>query len=181
MPEDRRDTLKIIGAIGATCLFPFQADELYGQHDHASGGTPVVYERKFFNEDEFKLLSVLVDEIIPPTDTPGASAAGVPAYIDYVATRNAALGEICRDGLAMLSARKFGRMKPAARVKMLRALCESAEVAKKQGPDEKFWIAVKNLTADGYYTSKSGMGEELGFKGGSVLAAYPNCDVVPEH
>ncbi len=33
--ESLRDALKIIGAIGATCIFPFQADELYGQHEHA--------------------------------------------------------------------------------------------------------------------------------------------------
>ena len=32
---NRRESLKIIGAIGATCAFPFPADELYGQHVHS--------------------------------------------------------------------------------------------------------------------------------------------------
>lgn len=181
MASERRDALKIIGAISATCIFPFQADELYGQHEHASGAKPQTYERKFFSEAEFAVLSMLVDEIIPATDTASASAAGVPAYIDYVATGNEPLGRLCRQGLAMLTKKKFARMKPAGRHRFLRLLCASAEVAKKDGADERFWIAVKNLTADGYYTSLVGMRDELGFKGGSVLAAYPTCETVPEH
>ncbi len=31
---NRREALKIIGAVGATCVFPFAANELYGQHVH---------------------------------------------------------------------------------------------------------------------------------------------------
>jgi hypothetical protein len=180
MSEERRDALKIIGAIGATCMFPFQADELYGQHDHAEG-KPVAHERKFFSEAEFKLLTALVDEIIPATDTPSASQAGVPAYIDHVATKNAALAEVCRGGLQKLAKKRFAAMNPEARSRYLGKLCQSAEVARKKGADERFWIAIKNLTADGYYTSKVGIREELGYKGNSVLESFPSCDVVPEH
>ena len=32
--SNRRESLKIIGAVGATCAFPFSADTLYGQHVH---------------------------------------------------------------------------------------------------------------------------------------------------
>ncbi len=180
MSEERRDALKIIGAIGATCLFPFQADELYGQHEHPQGKA-AIHERKFFTREEFNVLTVLVDEIIPATDTPSASQAGVPAYIDYVANKNAALANVCRRGLTMLAKKKFTRMDSAAKTKFLSKLCESAEAARKKGANEKFWISIKNLTADGYYTSKAGIGEELGYKGNSVLESFPNCEVVPEH
>jgi hypothetical protein len=180
MAEERRDALKIIGAISATCLFPFQADELYGQHQHEEGKA-AAYERKFFDEEEFRTLTALVDEIIPATDTPSASQAGVPAYIDYVATRNPALAATCREGLRMLHGKKFLGMGGAGRNQFLRKLCASAEVAKKKGKNEKFWIAIKNLTADGYYTSKDGIREELGYKGNSVLESFPSCDAVPEH
>ena len=180
MPAERRDALKIIGAIGATCLFPFQADELYGQHEHLEGKA-AVYTRKFFSQEEFQMLAALVDEIIPATDTPSASQADVPAYIDYVATKNAALANVCRGGLSMLAKKKFGRMNSTAKTKFLTKLCNSAEVAKKKGDDQKFWIAIKSLTADGYYTSKAGIREELGYKGNSVLESFPNCEVVSEH
>ena len=181
MSEERRDALKIIGAIGATCLFPFQADELYGQHEHPEGAA-ARYKRTFFNDAEFQTLSLLVDEIIPATDTASASQAGVPAYIDYVAGNNKPLGALCREGLGMLARKKFDRMKSPARVKFLRGLCDSAERPKKEhGRGEKFWTAVKSLTADGYYTSKPGMRDELGYKGPAALEAFPSCEVVPEH
>ena len=35
--KSRREALKIIGAVGVTCAFPFSANELYGQHIHPSG------------------------------------------------------------------------------------------------------------------------------------------------
>ena len=40
MSETRRETLKILGAIGATCAFPFPADELYGQHVQPKDAKP---------------------------------------------------------------------------------------------------------------------------------------------
>ncbi|BDC51561.1 transcriptional initiation protein Tat [Bryobacterales bacterium F-183] len=179
--ENRRDSLKIIGAIGATCLFPFQADELYGQHEaHTASGPDAVYQRTFFNDEEFALLNVLVDEIIPPTSTPGAAAAGVPAYIDYVASKNESLGKTCRDGLKYLKKKKFEKLPAAGRERLLQDLCDSAEKQRKTSSKEKFWVAIKNLTADGYYTSRIGLRDELGFQGGAVLGSYPSCEV-PEH
>ena len=181
--ENRRDSLKIIGAIGATCLFPFQADELYGQHEaHAATGPDAVYQRTYFNDEEFALLNILVDEIIPPTGTPGAAAAGVPAYIDYVASKNKALGETCKDGLQYLKKKKFAAMPAAGRERVLQDLCDSAEKQKRKTSSSKakFWVAIKNLTADGYYTSRVGLRDELGFQGGAVLGSFPSCEV-PEH
>ena len=39
---------------------------------------------------------------------------------------------------------------------------------------------IKNLTADGYYTSRAGLLEELGYAGNTALARFPSC-TVPEH
>jgi hypothetical protein len=36
---------------------------------------------------------------------------------------------------------------------------------------------IKNLTADGYYTSRVGLLEELGYSGNTALARFPACDV----
>jgi hypothetical protein len=44
----------------------------------------------------------------------------------------------------------------------------------------RFFRLVKNLTADGYYTSRLGLLEELGYTGNTVLARFPECSV-PEH
>ena len=44
----------------------------------------------------------------------------------------------------------------------------------------RFFRLVKNLTADGYYTSRIGLLQELGYPGNTALAKFPGCDVA-EH
>jgi len=39
----------------------------------------------------------------------------------------------------------------------------------------EFFRLIKNLTADGYYTSRAGLLEELGYSGNTVLGAFPAC------
>ena len=43
-----------------------------------------------------------------------------------------------------------------------------------------FFRLLKNLTADGYYTSRVGLIDELGYKGNTALSQFPSC-TVPEH
>ena len=76
---ERRQALKIMGAIGVSCMFPYEADELYGQHVH-SDGTEAALPAKptAFNTTEFGLVARVADLIIPATDTRGAIGAGVP-------------------------------------------------------------------------------------------------------
>ena len=114
--ETRRDYLKIISAVGATCAFPFSADELYGQehaHLHTPGSphynVPVIppFEPKFFTAAEGLVVSRLADLIIPPTETPGAIAAGVPHYIDFVVAQNVPQQSVFREGIAWLERRVY--------------------------------------------------------------------------
>jgi gluconate 2-dehydrogenase gamma chain len=44
----------------------------------------------------------------------------------------------------------------------------------------QFFRLVKNLTADGYYTSRAGLLDELGYAGNTALARFPACPVA-EH
>ena len=107
MSETRRHALKILGTVTATCAFPFASEELYGQHVmFVPGQTPAAgpYKPSFFTADEHAVLSRLTDVIIPETDTPGASRAGVPEYIDRVVTANKEHQPLARAGLAWLIA-----------------------------------------------------------------------------
>ena len=67
-----------------------------------------------------------------------------------------------------------------SRSRLLTPLSEAADADKLSNDGERFFRVMKNMTADGYYTSKAGMTGELGFKGGAVLAEFPTCEV-PEH
>jgi len=48
------------------------------------------------------------------------------------------------------------------------------------GMPVRFFRLIKNLTADGYYTSRVGLLEELGYIGNTFRPAFPGCSV-PEH
>jgi hypothetical protein len=184
--QTRREALKIIGAVGVTCAFPFSANELYGQHVHDHGAMqeaqPAATEPRFFSPAQLLVVSRLTDLIIPPTDSPGAAAAGVPAYIDLVVNEDTKLQATFRDGLPRLDAMSkakfatssFLQLSEPQQIEILTALSEAA------GSDGDFFHAIKNLTADGYYTSRIGLMQELGYNGDAVLAAFPESRI-PEH
>jgi gluconate 2-dehydrogenase gamma chain len=185
----RRESLKIIGAIGATCAFPFSADELYGQHVHVSNSAPTEgpYTPEFFSTDEFETLSRITELIIPTTDTPGAIGAGVPRYIDGVVSANPKHKKRFRDGLSWLNhdserrfRKRFTELTEEQQVMLLMRLSEAVDSGRKLGAGERFFALVKNMTADGYYTSQVGLVRELGYSGNTALDKFPSCEI-PEH
>lgn len=229
MSETRRQALKMLGAVGVTCAFPFEGDELYGQHVHttlAQAPASGPYTPAFFTPSEYSTLSRLSDAIIPPTETAGAAAAGVPEYIDRVVSLNKEHQPLIRAGLAWLErqaksrySRDFLTLDEAEHLAILKPLSDEIDRERREsqqrrfrseaggkrvyyvaltdkdvgtGPaaetrpptdDElavRFFRLVKSLTADGYYTSRVGLLEELGYTGNRALAQFPAC-AVPEH
>lgn len=190
--SDRRSLLKIFGAIGATCAYPFQSEELYGQtappEHHHDPAPPESEAPRFFNQADFAVISRIADLIIPETDTPGAIGAGVPAYIDMVIARNLAQQAVVADGLRWIDAeairigeKKFLELAEEQQIAILEPLCEASEIRSGApwGRNVQFFSIMKSLTADGYYTSRVGLIEELGYKGNTAMASFAGC--VPEH
>ena len=186
---DRRESLKIIGAIGTTCAFPFSADSLYGQHSHSAPPAPSPsgpYRPVNFTDAEFLVFSRVSDLIIPPTDTPGAVGAGVPRYIDEVVTANPVHRKTFRAGLEWLSAaaaqlgKPFLELTEEEQISILRPVSVAGAKDAPNAAGRRFFSLMKSMTADGYYTSRIGLVDELGYKGNTVLAAFPEC-THPEH
>ena len=157
----------------------------------SQAGAP--FAPRFFTPAELLVISRLTDLIIPPTETPGAAAAGVPQYIDLVVNEDPKLQGIFRQGLPRLdtmsesrfSTGAFLQLTEAQQVEILTSLSEAAEqkaLAKQNvaGGDAAFFKAIKSLTADGYYTSRIGLLQELGYNGNTYLAAFPESRI-PEH
>ena len=191
--ESRRAALKIIGAIGATCAFPFGADELYGQqaghiHHPAPAQAPAgPYQPQFFSSSEMSTLSKLCDTIIPPTQTPGAAAAGVPQYIDLIVSASEEHRKVYHEGLIWLDThsndvhgKPFGELTEEQQIEILSPLSEASDHLQWEKPGVKFFHDLKNMTADGYYTSRIGLVQELGYQGNTVLDHFP-VFTVPEH
>ncbi len=177
--SERRSALKIIGTIGATCAFPFAADELYAQqeHSHTAGVSASLPEPKYFSKADFAIVAAIAECIIPATDTPGAIAAGVPAFIDFVVSRSTVQQRIFADGLASFKkkAKDFASLPVERQVAILQPLCTAVDRGQVKTANEKFFRSMKSLSADGYWTSKPGMADTLGFRGGALLAEYPEC------
>ena len=182
---DRRSLLKIFGAIGATCAYPFASDELHGQTQHVHVPPPTALAHpQFFKESDFAAISRVADLIIPATDTPGAVAAGVPQYIDLVIARNMDQQLVVADGLrwldgeaVKLGAANFIALSEAQQLNILEPLCEAADTSSgmARGRNVQFFALIKSLTADGFYTSRAGLIDELGYKGNTALASFPTC------
>ncbi len=185
--SDRRSVLKIMGAIGATCAYPYAGDELFAQvpseHQHAA---PAHEIGRFLNEPDFRAISRIADLIIPETNTPAASGAGVPQYIDLVIAQNVEQQQLVADGLRWLDAeaghhggKKFVDLLADAQMAILEPLCQAADTGNSIARNVQFFALIKKLTADGYYTSRIGLIDELGYKGNAVLNSFDGC--VHEH
>jgi hypothetical protein len=107
------------------------------------------YQLKVFSPEERNRVAALVDLIIPRTDTPGASDAHVPEFIDRKLLLDPALKERFMAGL-----RSFDRV-----------LTE----------EDPFCKLLKGLTVEGYYTSREGLTQELGWHGNTFLTEFEGC------
>jgi gluconate 2-dehydrogenase gamma chain len=186
---DRRSLLKIIGAIGATCAYPFVGNELFGQtlapHEHSPA--PPHSGTRFFNDHDFQTISRISELIIPDSDTPGAIGAGVPEYIDIVIARDTDQQLLAADGLRWLDSEadrllansNFLELREQQQLSILEPLCEAADANSSVARNVQFFALIKRLTADGYYTSKIGLIDELGYKGNTARGSFPDC--VHEH
>jgi hypothetical protein len=163
----RRRVLQAAG-VGAVAL-PI----LGQQHTHGAAGTAAggAYKAKWATAAEMRLLSEAADLIIPRTDTPGASDAKVQEFIDYslAASTDEARKKVMRDGL-----RWFGGVK-GDRVAALQAASE-----RPASVEGRFFKLLKDLTIDGYYQSKEGLVQELGWHGNTYLPEFKGC-THPEH
>lgn len=124
----------------------------------ASSWTPGV-----LSPTQLDVLTVVVDRIIPRTETPGASDVGVPAFVDLLLERWARRDQRERvlAGLEGLGA-DFLEMDGAAQTELLHRLDEEAVRARENDVDPlPFFATIKEWTLAGYYTSQAGATQEL--------------------
>lgn len=132
------------------------------------------YRPKSLPQDQFRLVSILVDLIIPPSDTPGAAAAGVDRYIDEELAANEQRRTAFLRGLALLEQERFASLASQLQVDLL------ARYSKESGAAGEFFRLLKDLTVDGYYSTEIGLVKDLGYRGNAFLREFPGCRH-PEH
>jgi len=141
-----------------------------------SAWSPDDYKLQFFTEDENALVDQLSELIIPAdSHSPGAHAAQVSLFADLmIATGDESAKTQWRNGLALIQAE--GRKSSISD-----ALAQAAKLAETPSSEMgQFFVALKNMTIGGYYTSKIGIHQEMGYIGNTYLAEFPGC-THPEH
>jgi hypothetical protein len=171
---ERRTLLKIVSVLPAAGL----ADAATPTHCSTSGvGTDFGnYSFAFFNAEEQALLDRLMEIIIPADEhSPGAHAARVPAFADLMLSRGPEESRNhWRSGLAAFrGAAEKGRLDDVVQ----RAALEEQHPHTELG---RFFVDLKRMTIDGYYTSTVGIHQEMGYQGNEYRKAAPACDH-PEH
>ena len=191
----RRDILKSLtmGAMAGSVLrvIPTQAAE-YAHHlvDAEKAATPGgSYTPKFFRPRQYKTLQSLCQTIIPPEgDTGGALEAGAPEFVDLLTSENSDYQLKLGGGLMWLDATctdRYGKpyLDCAApqQKEILDAIAYRANALKDPSLAQgvAFFAFLRNLTADGFFTSEIGI-KYLGYIGNKYMPDFPGCPPVPD-
>jgi|SRR6185503_2227203 len=189
----RRTALKVIAVgVGTASALPILEETSLGQHRHSSpamekpaGSAAKVH--RFFNAQELATVAAISGLIIPADeDSPGAEAADVPAFIDLMVSESSAeVKRLWKEGLVAIdkmSQEKFStafiNANSDQQVTLLKVI--SKNEYKPRSIAERFFVAIKSLTVDGYYTSEIGIHQELHYKGNAYLRDFVGC-THPEH
>jgi hypothetical protein len=174
----RREVLQWIGgAVGVSALAGVSPERLLAVgrtlHDRVSARTALQQALAALNEHQAHTVATIAEHIIPETDTPGARAARVEAFIDLLLAEwfdDDERVEFLR-GLANVDTRSlnlfgtvFVRATEPEQVALLRGLDAELTALREAGaePEDHFFHRMKWLTLYGYYTSEIGQTQELG-------------------
>lgn len=161
MNLDRRDALAGMAAMFGAALYAPIARAAAAQMTPISEGAPSVV---VFTPQQRALVTALSERVMPTTDTPGAIAAGVPAFIEKLLADWAAPDERVPilAGLDAIEARSQADNQIAAdkaSAEQQDALLTLAMENKLPGGAE-FFDKFRQLVVTGYFTSEIGITQE---------------------
>jgi hypothetical protein len=198
MPNDsitRRDILRTL-AVGAAAgsvlqIIPAEAAEYVHQmvHKEKAAAPAGAYTPKYFPAPQYAALLFLCDAIIPKDENSGGAVeAGAPEFIDLLTSENPEYQLKLGGGLFWLDAActdRYGSVfmecTPERKKEILDLIAyrknAKQDAALSQGV--AFFAFLRNLTTDGFYTSKIGIAD-LQYIGNTALREFPGCPSLPE-
>jgi hypothetical protein len=168
------------------------ADGAHSAHAHHSAAqtsdssSAASLTPRFFSPEQYRTVEILTGLIIPTDDQPGAKEAQVARYIDFVVFSAAEhlpqLQKEWSEGLAALE--KLSQQKQGHAFRDLSASQQEALLTEMSLPEHDhqashpgfaFYRLVKEMTVEGFYTSKIGLVDVLGYQGCTYLSEFPGC------
>lgn len=191
----RRDILKTLtmGAMATSVLrvIPAHAAE-YAHHMVAAekAAAPAgAYTPKFFSPRDYKTLQALCQAIIPAdSECGGAIEAGVPEFIDLLTSENPEYQLRLGGGLMWLDGQcgdRYGKPYLESAVEQQKEILDliayrkNTDKASDLLPGVDFFALLREMTADGFFTSQIGI-KYLGYVGNTYLLNFNGCPPVPE-
>ncbi len=185
---NRREMLASLTAGAAALAIPREGLEAAAAHAHDAvvaeelaeqQGQQAPYVPKQFTVDEYRLVRLLVDYVIPRDARSGsASQAGVPQFMDFILGEYPGNRTWMKDGIAWMNAecrRRFDKgfisCTDAERRQVLDAIAftHRADPSLRAGAD--FFARFRNLTSSGFWTSRMGIAD-LGYTGNRPVAQW---------
>ena len=136
----------------------------------------------FFSSEQKATVSALADLIIPADRiSPGAKAAGVADYIGFLVSQASPDDQRAwTDGqraLDQLSRERFGTNFSALQIEKQDSLLAEfgGEEFSPRSPAAKSFVRAKRAAAEGFYTSKVGLIDDLKYQGNAYVEAPATC------
>ena len=182
----RRNALGLLLELAGAVTSAWLASPTFGASSGAPASAQVVPPfppPSYFSTEQKVTLSALVDLIIPDDPiSPGAKTAGVADYIDFVVSHAPAEEQQAwTDGLQALDEwseerhRSVFRNLSGAEQEVLIQEMASEEQSPRTAQGN-FFVRVKHITAEGFYTSKTGLIDDLKYQGNSYVDSPATCE-----
>lgn len=172
----RRDVLGAL--LAATTLAAVWTAPAAAQALKAAGATAAVNAAQALTAPEMATLTAAAETIIPATDTPGATEAGVPLFVASMVANWMTADEAAffRKGLAELDAgaqQRHGRTFATCSAEHAADVLQALRAASPYGgrtfsltdrildPKSPFYLRLRDLVVLGYFTSEVGSNREL--------------------
>ena len=198
MPNEsisRRDILRTL-AVGAAAgsvlqVIPAEAAEYVHQmvRKEKAAAPAGAYTPKYFPAAQYAMLLFLCDSIIPKDEkSGGAVEAGAPEFIDLLTSENPEFQLKLGGGFFWLDGActdrygsTFMQCTPEQKKEILDLIAyrKNAKQDATLSQGVSFFAFLRNLTTDGFYTSKIGIAD-LQYIGNTALREFPGCPSLPE-
>lgn len=168
---DRREALRYLALASVAARYPgfcrwaFGGSSSFPPGSHQEQSSE--YQPRFFRPDEYQLIDVLTDLIIPGDDSPGARESGVSEFVDFMVASDPNIQVRFRDGLRWLEthslrlhSRTFLELTREEQNDILRHLSYREQFRPREEEGRAFFSLIREYTVMGFYTSRIGM-EEL--------------------
>lgn len=182
---NRRQILQVLGTAPAVAGLAWTEAEAQQVHQHAqqarrnAAAAKTAFKPKYFTAHELATITVLANLILPKDERSGsASDAGVPEFIDYMMIDQPQRQLLMRGGINWLDnecrkrySQPYVKCTAVEQREMADALAWPAKAKPEHSHGVRFFSAVRDLTATGFFTSKMGI-EDLKYTGNTFVPTW---------